>query len=71
MKIRHIFLYALVSFLIINYSTDSIFALSNFQIVEFCKKQRRRTECLKQLKYKKLKLKQGLPIEIPVEPYRR
>ena len=47
------------------------FALNDFQIREFCKRDRRKLTCIKNLKIKRLDLLKGNRIEIPVIPYKR
>ena len=48
-----------------------VFALSDYQIREFCKNKRRRTSCIKDLQNKKINLLKGNRIEIPVIPFKR
>ena len=45
-------------------------SLTNYQIIKICKKETRISYCIKNLKNKKLNLKKGLSIEIPVIPYK-
>ena len=60
-----IFLLAFFSF-----SSES-FSLTDFQIKRFCKKEKRVSLCIKNLKEKRSDLKKGKLIEIPVTPYKR
>ena len=60
-----IFLLAFFSF-----SYES-FSLSDFQIERFCKKEKRVSLCIKNLKEKRSDLQKGKLIEIPVTPYKR
>ena len=52
-----------------SYSNES-FALTDFQIKRFCKKQKRISLCIKKLKEKRSDLQEGKLIEIPVKPYK-
>ena len=46
------------------------FSLSNYQIKNICKKEKRELSCIKNLQEKKSSLKKGNIIEIPVIPFR-
>ena len=59
------FLLALVIF------NDKSFSLSNYEIRRICKKEKKESNCIKNLQEKKSNLDKGNPIEIPVIPYRR
>ena len=50
---------------------DKSFSLSDYQIKKICKKEKRESICIKNLKDKKLNLQKGNLIEIPVIPYKR
>tara|TARA_B100000886_G_scaffold287937_1_gene212735 strand:- start:247 stop:453 length:207 start_codon:yes stop_codon:yes gene_type:complete len=50
---------------------DKTFALTNYQINKICKKEKRVSNCVKNLKVKKDNLQKGNLIEIPVIPYKR
>ena len=50
---------------------DKTFALTNYQINKICKKEKRVSNCVKNLKEKKDNLQKGNLIEIPVIPYKR
>ena len=60
-----IFLLAFYSF-----SNESL-SLTDFQIERFCKKEKRVSLCIKNLKEKRSDLQEGKLIEIPVTPYKR
>ncbi len=60
-----IFLFALFTF------TDKSFSLTDYQIKKLCKKEDRRSTCIKDLQKKRSNLQKGNQIEIPVIPYRR
>ena len=60
-----IFLFTLFTF------TSKSFALTNYQIKKLCKKEKRVSNCIKNLQEKKFDLEKGKLIEIPVIPYRR
>ena len=49
---------------------DISFSLTDFQIKRICKKEKRQSLCIKDLKEKKFDLEKGKLIEIPVIPYR-
>ena len=49
---------------------DRTFALTNYQISEICKKEKRVSICVKKIQEKRDKLKDGDLIEIPVIPYK-
>ena len=57
--------------LVLNFLTLDTFALSNKKIIDLCKKERKKKACIDRLKSYKLKLNQGLPIEIPVIPFKK
>ena len=46
-------------------------SLTDFQIKRFCKKEKRESLCIKNLKEKRSDLQEGKLIEIPVKPYKR
>ncbi len=47
------------------------FALTDYQIKKICKKEKRRSSCIKNLQDKKTNLQKGNLIEIPIIPYKR
>ena len=51
--------------------SNELFSLTDFQIKRYCKKEKRVTLCIKNLKEKRSKLQEGKHIEIPVLPYKR
>ena len=53
------------------FSFNKAFALTDYQIKVICKEERKKSICIKKLKIKKLNLKNGKKIEIPVIPYKR
>ena len=53
------------------FSFNKALALTDYQIKVFCKEERKKSICIKNLKKKKLNLKNGKKIEIPVIPYKR
>jgi hypothetical protein len=68
MKLRlNLFLFLLVFF---SFSSES-FSLTDYQIKQYCKKEKRVYSCIKDLQEKKSNLQKGKFIEIPVVPYRR
>ena len=46
------------------------FSLTDYQIKNICKKERRKLTCIKNLQERKLNLQKGNPIEIPVIPFK-
>ena len=50
---------------------DKSFALTDFQIKNICKKEKRESTCIKILKEKRSNLQKGNLIEIPVIPYKK
>ena len=66
-----IFFNPLLFFLIIFLFENSAYSLSDYQIKEICQKKPKRSNCIKNLKFKKLNLLKGNKIEIPVIPYKR
>ena len=45
------------------------FSLTNYQIKNICKKEKRELSCIKNLQEKKSNLKKGNIIEIPIKPF--
>ena len=57
-------------FLLVYFSfSNKSFSLTDFQIKRFCKKEKRVSLCIKNLKEKRSDLQEGKLIEIPVKPY--
>ena len=50
---------------------EKSFSLSNYQINQICRKDKRESICIKILKEKRNNLKNGDLIEIPVIPYKK
>ena len=50
---------------------NRVYSLSAYQIKEICKKKSRKSNCIKNLKFKHFKLLQGKQIEIPVIPFKK
>ena len=50
---------------------DKSLSLTNYQIKDICKKERRKSICIKNLQEKRSNLQKGNLIEIPVIPYKR
>ena len=51
--------------------SDKSYSLTEYQIKKICKKELRKSICIKNLQEKKSNLQKGQPIEIPVKPYKR
>ena len=47
------------------------FALTNYQIIQICKKEKKTSTCIKKLQDKRSKLQKGNLIEIPVIPHKK
>ena len=60
-----IFLLAFFSF------SNESFSLTDYQIKRYCKKEKRVSSCIKNLKEKRSYLQKGKAIEIPIAPYKR
>ncbi len=58
-------LFALVMF------EDKSFSLTDYQIKKICKKTKRKSICIRNLREKRSILQKGNLIEIPVIPYKR
>ena len=56
-------------FIVFTYVEKS-FSLTNYQITQICKKEKRVSTCIKNLKEKRDNLQKGNLIEIPVTPYK-
>ena len=50
---------------------DKSFSLTNYQIKKICKKEKKKSTCIKNLQEKRFNLQEGNLIEIPVIPYKR
>jgi len=50
---------------------EKSFSLTDYQIKKICKKEKRSSTCIKDLREKKYNLEKGNFIEIPVIPYKR
>ena len=61
---------SLIYLIVLSSFGDSVYSLSNYQIKKICQKDQRRSKCIKNLKFKKLKLLEGNRIEIPVIPFK-
>ena len=59
----------LVCFII--FFDNSAYSLSNYRIKEICQNKQKKSNCIKNLKFKKLNLLKGNKIEIPVIPFKR
>ena len=65
-----LFFNAFLFILVLLIFNNSAYSLSDYQIKEMCKNKPRKTNCIKNLKIKKLNLLKGNQIEIPVIPYK-
>ena len=62
--------FSMVLLAFFSFSNES-FSITDFQIERFCKKEKRVSLCIKNLKEKRSDLQKGKLIEIPVKPYKR
>ena len=67
---RLAFYLSLILFALFIYS-DEAFSLQDYQIERLCKKKKKVSICIKNLKEKRSNLIKGNIIEIPVIPYKR
>ena len=65
------FFNTLFSLIVLFSSEISVYAISDNRIIEICKKEARRSTCMRNLKIKKLNLLEGNRIEIPVIPFKK
>ena len=66
-----LFFNPLLFFLIIFLFENSAYSLSNYRIKEICQNKQKKSNCIKNLKSKKLNLLKGNKIEIPVIPFNK
>ena len=66
--VLNLYLY-LSLFLLITFVEKS-FSLTNYEITRICKKEKRASTCIKNLREKRDNLEKGNLIEIPVIPYK-
>tara|TARA_B100001027_G_C15965805_1_gene197625 strand:+ start:57 stop:260 length:204 start_codon:yes stop_codon:yes gene_type:complete len=59
------FLFALLTF------SNKSFSLTDYQIRKICKKEKKTSNCIKNLQDKKSNLQKGNLIEIPVIPFKK
>ena len=60
-----LFLFALFTF------NSETFSLTDYQIKKICKKEKRESTCIKNMREKRSNLQKGNLIEIPVIPFKR
>ena len=60
-----LFIFSLILF------DDKSLSLSDYQIKNICKKEKSKSNCIKDLQEKKYKLQKGDFIEIPVIPFKK
>ena len=61
---------SLFLFFLFTFSQET-FSLTDYQIKKICKKEKRESNCIKELKEKRFNLQKGNFIEIPVIPYKQ
>tara|TARA_Y100000991_G_C21648744_1_gene211473 strand:+ start:118 stop:324 length:207 start_codon:yes stop_codon:yes gene_type:complete len=52
-------------------SGDKSFSLTDYQIKRFCKKEKKESTCIRNLRKKRIDLNNGKLIEIPVIPHKK
>jgi len=67
--VLNLYLY-LTLFFLFTFSEKS-FSLTNYQITRICKKEKRASTCIKNLRDKRDNLEKGDLIKIPVIPYKK
>ena len=60
----------LILFALFTFGANSL-SLTDYQIKRICKKEKRQTTCIKDMKEKRNILQKGNQIEIPVIPFRK
>ncbi len=70
-KIMKLILNTSLLILILLVYENKTFALTDYQIRKICQKERKRLNCIKNLKNQRFNLLQGNRIEIPVIPFKR
>ena len=63
----YLYLYLFIFFTFVEKS----FSLTNYQITQICKKEKRSSTCIKKLHNKRYNLQKGNLIEIPVIPHKK
>ena len=66
-----LFLNTLLLLIISVLSVNNAYSLSDYQIKKICQRNKKRSNCIKSLKSKRLNLLQGNQIEIPVIPFKK
>tara|TARA_B100001989_G_C24089984_1_gene246627 strand:- start:253 stop:459 length:207 start_codon:yes stop_codon:yes gene_type:complete len=61
---------SLFLFLLFTFGDES-FSLTDYQIKKICKREKKESTCIQNLKKKRSNLQKGHLIEIPVIPYKR
>ena len=60
----------IILFLSIAFS-EKVKAMTNNEIIQLCKADRREQECIRKQKIRRYNLERGKPIDIPVIPYKK
>ena len=58
-------------YLIFLFYSLNAFSITNNEIYKICQKDVKKILCVKRLKINRYKLEKGIPIEIPVIPYKK
>ena len=61
---------SLVFFTLVIFS-DKSFSITDYEIKKICRREKKESICIKNLKEKRYNLQKGNQIEIPVIPYKR
>ena len=68
--VLNLYLYLYLSLFILFTFVEKSFSLTNYEITRICKKEKRASTCIKNLREKRDNLEKGNLIEIPVIPYK-
>ena len=61
----------IITFLTFLLNSLNAFSITNNEIYKICQKDVNKISCVKRLKINRYKLEKGIPIEIPVIPYKK
>ena len=68
--VLNLYLYLFLSLFILFTFAEKSFSLTNYEITRICKKEKRASTCIKNLREKRDNLEKGNLIKIPVIPYK-
>ena len=67
---RNTLIYLNLNLFLLSFSFNA-FSITNNEIYKICQKEVNKISCVKRLKINRYKLEKGIPIEIPVIPYKK